>query len=644
MLVVGLLAVMLTGGCWLLARILVSQDVVLLRGEGGARWIGPNREFNLRAQHEGTFGVLYRRRFEIGATPETALLTVHALRSASVELDGRVVLPESLDPERRRQERSVYLRPFLAPGRHDLVITVLNVNGPALLLAHCPGLGLKTGEGAEWAASLDGEAWSSVADVDHRRLPAFFADFPSSSSALASNWPLFACTFLVAGGLTLFASSRHGCGGRLAARLRGLEARHLRSALLLAWLMLSANSLLRIPLDFGFDTRGHTAYIRFIAEQGRLPLATDGWEMFQSPLYYLIAALPYHFAALPPADTPNALPRALLLIPLVCGAIQVQLAYLATRRVFPGREDLQALGTLVAGFLPINLYASQHIGNEPLAGVLSAGSLVVALGLLAPAAPAGRRRDWALLGTLVGFAMLTKSTAGLLVPPLIFTLAWKLWREDRDVRQLAASLGLVLVTAFSVCGWYYVRNWIELGSPFLVGTEASRGIHWWQEPGYRTPRDFFAFGAALEQPLYASVWLLERSVCELVERWSLQRADSRPAECQAVERGVLDCRRAARPGSQPRALDRRRPQHAEIADRAAVAVPAHPGRRNALSIPARAPLQRRQGDLHPGIVARLCRARRLGLRAPDPPPSSAKRDRRRTGVRGNGGLSSVLRS
>jgi 4-amino-4-deoxy-L-arabinose transferase-like glycosyltransferase len=227
--------------------------------------------------------------------------------------------------------------------------------------------------------------------------------------------------------------------------------------------------------------------------------------MFQSPLYYLIAALPYHFAALPPADTPKALPRALLLIPLVCGAIQIQLAYVATRRVFPGREDLQALGTLVAGFLPINLYASQHIGNEPLAGVLSAGSLVVALGLLAPAAPAGRRRDWALLGTLVGFAMLTKSTAGLLVPPLIFTLAWKLWREDRDVRQLAASLGLVLVTAFSVCGWYYVRNWIELGSPFLVGTEASRGIHWWQEPGYRTPRDFFAFGAALEQPLYASV-------------------------------------------------------------------------------------------------------------------------------------------
>ncbi len=448
--------------------------------------------------------MLFRSYLEIEAVPETALLTVHALSAVAVVLDGRTLLPDSVDPEGGRVARTVDLRPGLTPGRHELLIAVRNERGPPLLLAYSPGLGLRTGEDG-WAASFEGTPWRSVADVDSRPLPPFMKEFPSSTAALLLHWRLFACTFLVAAGLTWIASSRRAVGAAFVARLGGLEARHVRTALLLAWSLLAVNSLLRIPLDFGFDWRGHASYIRFIAEQGRIPLASDGWEMFQAPLYYLIAALPFAAAALPLGETANELPRALLLIPLVSGGIQIQLAYVATRRVFPGREDLQALGTLVAGFLPINLYSSQHIGNEPLAGVLSAGALVVGLGVLAPAAPAGSRRDWLLLGALLGLALLTKLTAALLLPPLLLTLAWKHWRVERDARELALRVGLVLVTVFSICGWYYVRNWIELGRPFLIGTETSRGIPWWQDPGYRTPRDFLVFGAALEQPLYASV-------------------------------------------------------------------------------------------------------------------------------------------
>ncbi len=44
-----------------------------------------------------------------------------------------------------------------------------------------------------------------------------------------------------------------------------------------------------------------------------------------------------------------------------------------------------------------------------------------------------------------------------------------------------------------------------MGSPFLVGVESGRDIIWWQEPGYRTPRDLLGFGTALWRPLYAGV-------------------------------------------------------------------------------------------------------------------------------------------
>jgi hypothetical protein len=35
----------------------------------------------------------------------------------------------------------------------------------------------------------------------------------------------------------------------------------------------------------GFDAVAHEAYIQFIQQKHALPLADDGWEMYQPPLY-----------------------------------------------------------------------------------------------------------------------------------------------------------------------------------------------------------------------------------------------------------------------------------------------------------------------------------------------------------------------
>ena len=46
---------------------------------------------------------------------------------------------------------------------------------------------------------------------------------------------------------------------------------------------------LKVPYDNGFDVLPHMDYIAFVGERA-LPLATDGWQMFQSPLYYIVSA------------------------------------------------------------------------------------------------------------------------------------------------------------------------------------------------------------------------------------------------------------------------------------------------------------------------------------------------------------------
>jgi hypothetical protein len=198
----------------------------------------------------------------------------------------------------------------------------------------------------------------------------------------------------------------------------------------------------------------------------------------------------------------------LRVFPLVCGAIQIELCWRALRYAFPGREDLQIVGTLVGGLLPMNLYISQVIGNEPLAGCLSA--MVVVLIIRYLRLPSQHRWPaFAFMGLFLGLAMLTKVTAVLLVPPVLLAITYGgLAEHDRVKQGLVAAfmrIAVVLGVAFLVSGWYYTRNYLEMGRFFIGGWDASRGIVWWQDPGYRTLEQFYTFGESLFYPVYSAV-------------------------------------------------------------------------------------------------------------------------------------------
>src|SRR5439155_24499601 len=56
------------------------------------------------------------------------------------------------------------------------------------------------------------------------------------------------------------------------------------------WLALFWNNARILPFHAGFDSAEHLKYITYIQEHRALPLPTEGWEMYQPPLYYLIGA------------------------------------------------------------------------------------------------------------------------------------------------------------------------------------------------------------------------------------------------------------------------------------------------------------------------------------------------------------------
>ena len=71
---------------------------------------------------------------------------------------------------------------------------------------------------------------------------------------------------------------------------------------------------------------------------------------------------------------------------------------------------------------------------------------------------------------------------------------------------LAKRIGLVMGVAVFVCGWYYVRNWIELGQFFVGGWEDhSLKTVWWQDRGYKTLKQLVVFGASFSFPIYSGV-------------------------------------------------------------------------------------------------------------------------------------------
>jgi hypothetical protein len=500
-------------------KILNDPQIPLLLSEEGADWIRFREPVETRVRGAQIQTTIFRTKFDVRETPKQAILSLRAMKRGIVWLDNQVIFQSDLNLNEWKREFQVDITKRLSIGTHELRVAVMNQNGPPAVIAFCKSLNIVTGE--SWEATNDGNTWKPALSVHSRQYPLecfrYFhlkpalkevaiplpLMFQRADRAFLSKAPVFLSIFIVVFVLTLLLSKK-----KMPAWLSTpiITSRGVRWIVLTAWICLAINNIGKMPLYAGMDWTEHLKYIEYVASNWRIPLATEGWQMFQSPLYYVISALFYNI--LINFFSWEGVIILLRIIPLACGALQIELCWRALRYAFPGREDIQILGTIVGGLLPMNIYLSQVIGNEPMAGCLSGIVVVLVIRYLKSPVP-NSWHTFASIGLFLGLAMLTKATAILLVPAVLLFVAYKDYsgngHEKQRFRSGFTHIGIILGVAFLVSGWYYIRNYMDMGRVFIGGWDASRNIIWWQYPGYRTLEQFYTFGEVLFYPIFSAV-------------------------------------------------------------------------------------------------------------------------------------------
>ncbi len=475
---------------------LIKNDpsIAMLVPESRAEWILIDAPVELKATRDPQELTSFRMRFDVVRTPEKAVLTLRAMKLAAVFIDGALVAEPHASRDEWKTPVTIDLARYLAPGEHELGVRVTNNYGPAVLLAYSEELGIATG--SSWEASKDEIDWTNAAEADKYRYAGLSRLFPRADRAFISSLYLILPVFSV---IFLFTLGREK-GVRLCTQWAPSTS-VIRWMIILAWIVLIANNIGKVPFP-GFDVAAHIEYIQYVAKNWRIPLATEGWQMFQSPLYYIVSALPYKVLSGFLAE--ESAVRVLIIIPLICGAAFSETAFRAVRYIRPDRPDLQMIGALIGGLLPMNLYMSHSISNETMAGIFSAAAITTAIGIVSMKEDGRPLKRLVLLGFLLGLGLLSKVTAILLVPVFIVMLAWRFYPTG-GLRKAVSSVAIVMGAAGLVSAWYYIRNWILMGRPFIGGWDSTREILWWQFPGYRTPAQFYRFGESLIHPVYSSV-------------------------------------------------------------------------------------------------------------------------------------------
>jgi 4-amino-4-deoxy-L-arabinose transferase-like glycosyltransferase len=287
-------------------------------------------------------------------------------------------------------------------------------------------------------------------------------------------------------------------------------------AILTLYVILALIYSASVPIFEAPDEPAHFLYANDLAQGDGLPIldyAMSPREYHQPPLYYwLVAGVLRWFntngykehtvrnphAAISDASTPgnknaylhnpdkDGWPYTGLslavhvgrLVSVALGMITVWATYNLARQLFSpsrrpklrgaGRPDSTQLGLAIAAaavvaFNPQFLFISSALNNDNAVTALSS------LALLAVVIYCGRPRSlgWVLgLGVLAGLAMLTKTTGLAVLGLIVVALAVKAIRQ-RLYARLWLDMGLVILVAALIGGWWYVRNALLYDDPFL---------------------------------------------------------------------------------------------------------------------------------------------------------------------------------
>jgi tetratricopeptide (TPR) repeat protein len=467
--------------------------ISFLRRDRRAEWIVFPAAVDAHAHWFASLDAVFRREFALPNQPRSAHLSIRAMRRAEVKINGT---PVHLPPNHNwKKIVRVEVAGQLHAGTNVIEARVFDHNGPPALWLTLNTDQLTLRSDRSWEASFAGSEWRRAALASAPKAPGpgnSIADGERTFDALKKMWRFWIVLVAIAS-VTAF------LWHVIFSQIRALRLEQMLLLVLAAsWLLLFWNNAQLLPFHTGFDSGEHLKYIKYIQEHRALPSPNEGWEMYQPPLYYLIAAAILSAFKLSIDDSTSVF--VLRLFGAFLGIAQFILVFLSLRLLLPGR--LVLIGLLLAAFLPMHLYLAHYVTNEMLAAVLATATLYLCLRLLKSDTPSTFQFAW--VGFALGAAMLAKATGILLLPIVVGAIAGKFARARVPIAFSLRNLGLLLVICFAVCGWHYARIWLRFGTPLVGNWDVISGFTWWQDPGYHTVADYLRFGRSLVNPFFSS--------------------------------------------------------------------------------------------------------------------------------------------
>ncbi len=249
----------------------------------------------------------------------------------------------------------------------------------------------------------------------------------------------------------------------------------LLAVIVLAYLLLGVSYAIFIPTWQVPDEPAHYNYIAALAAGDGIPVLEPGdydqallselttrrfppglsvepleYEDHQPPLYYALAVPTYWLFG------GRLLP--LRLISVLIGAALIVVTYALVSVLFRLRPSLPPVAAALVAFIPQHVAMTAGVNNDTL------GELMVAviLLLLVLYVRNGTFRPWR-IGILLGFALLTKTTAYVTVGVAFFAVLLR-WRyECRSLRWALAHLAWMFLPALLIALPWYVRNGLVYG-------------------------------------------------------------------------------------------------------------------------------------------------------------------------------------
>ncbi len=514
---------------WLCSQ---SPEIDFLGKSGPAEWILYPKPPDGATHRAAEWSAVFRRSFAMDHTPAKVMLSVRAFKRFELRINGLSVDASVASSPDWKTPSELDVTGTLHAGTNEISVTVTNNRGPPALWLSLQADAFTLNTDTNWEASLAGAVWRNAREASQpmeiaRGNPFFGGESPLRSAL--NQWRALLLFAVISAAIILggtwwarhsvrAALCVHTTGGQGTARSTpettpGCAPSKPRCGLVIAllavvvvlWTALFINNLGLLPRRTGFDVDAHLDYINFIRAHHALPLATDGWEMCQPPLYYLVSAA--LLSPLSAATFSDTAVQVLRVFGLLMGVAHFALILLSLRLLFLGQMKKQLIGLLLAGFLPEHLYISHYVTNEALSALFVSGALYFCLRILT-----SEQATWRLflaVGSCLGAALLTKITAVLAVPFIFGALGMRLLRRtspassENKQPSVTLALGAVVVAMFTVCGWHYLRVWIHFGSPIVHDWDPVSGFAWWTDEGFQTSSYLTRFGGCLVHPFYS---------------------------------------------------------------------------------------------------------------------------------------------